>query len=317
LLFVITSVVYAKQGPGLFETPLYVGGGTEADGGTRVGTVSIWNTREKLLIHIYPINPSWKIYNTAIYVGTDPVPTTNAGVVNWPQFPYDENYQRNPAATHALVLDLEQDLGFSWGEPWEDQRVQKIAVHAMMLCIDDDTQPVNAWAKGPEEYDEIESCTFCWGWWFNYEMAHPKRGHFIDSPVLGLSFETPTHDGLTDESGGFDYFPGERVILSIDSVDLGTALADHKISPLDIFENADTDDPRVINMARLLQSLDADASPQDGISITPGVATCLEQVVETLGLTSLDFSDDAQIESVIQGTILCAPELEAVSAEQV
>lgn len=316
LLFVLTSVVYAKQGPGLFETPLYVGGGTEAEGGTRVGTVSIWNTREKLLIHIYPINSSWKIYNTAIYVGTDDVPETKAGVVNWPQFPYDETYQSKPAATHVLVLDLEEDLGFSWGEPWEDQRVQNIAIHAMMIDGDPKlTQPQNAWAKGPGEYNLIESCTFCWGWWFKYEMAHPKRGHFIDSPVLGLSFETPTHDGLTDESGGFDYFPGERVILSIDSVDLGTALADHKISPLDIFENADTDDPRVINMARLLQSLDSDASPQDGISITADVATCLEQAVETLGLTSLNFFDDAQIESVIQGTILCAPFLEAVSAE--
>jgi len=125
----------------------------------------------------------------------------------------------------------------------------------------------------------------------------------------------PIQNAPIFESGGFDYFPGERVILSIGSVDLGTALADHKISPLDIFENADTDDPRVINMARLLQSLDADVSPQDGISITADVVTCLEQAVETLGLTSLNFSDDAQIESVIQGTILCAPDLVAVSAE--
>jgi len=31
-----------------------------------------------------------------------------------------------------------------------------------------------------------------WGWWFRYEMAHPKTGHFVDSPVAGLSVETPT-----------------------------------------------------------------------------------------------------------------------------
>ncbi|MDL1975159.1 MAG: choice-of-anchor O protein [Deltaproteobacteria bacterium] len=227
------------------------------------------------------------------------------------KFPYKKEFS-SPVLKDTTVVHLSDDMGFNWGAPWEDKRIQNIAVHVDLVKLDETTGEVTdeegAWAFGPNEFEGSQ-----WGWWFNYEMAHPRRGHFIDSPVSGLSFQTGTFDGLTDESGGFDYFPGERVELAIGSVHLGTPPAGHKISPLDIFEAADTDDPRVINMARLLQSLDADASPKQGINITPEVAACL---VQTVGSTSLDFSDDAQIESVIQGTILCAPPgLVAVSAE--
>ncbi len=45
------------------------------------------------------------------------------------------------------------------------------------------------------------------------------------------------------------------------SLDLGDALADRRVSPVDLFEGADMDDDRVLNVARLLQSLDADGNP--------------------------------------------------------
>lgn len=111
-------------------------------------------------------------------------------------------------------------------------------------------------------------------------MAHPNRTHFIDSPVEGLIFQTLTHQGLTDESGGFDYFPGEQVTLSIGSVPLGTALADHKISPLDLFEGADMDDHRVINVARLLQSLDPDGDREKGITISDEVVAAFHGAMQ-------------------------------------
>jgi hypothetical protein len=68
-------------------------------------------------------------------------------------------------------------------------------------------------------------------------------------------------------------------------------------------------------MARLLQSLDADATPQDGINITEDVTVCLDLAMLDLVLTAVDFTDDAQTESVIQGTIGYCPELVSVSAE--
>lgn len=141
-----------------------------------------------------------------------------------------------------------------------------------------------------------------WGWWFRYEIAHPKTGHFIDSPVAGLSVQTPTYEGVTDINAAFDYFPSESVQISLGSIVLGSAIADHKISPLDIFPAADTEDPQVINMARLLQSLDIDGEAQGGIVIIEEVVAAFTQAMEYLGLTSINFSDDDQVENIIQST---------------
>lgn len=155
-----------------------------------------------------------------------------------------------------------------------------------------------------------------WGY-FTYEMAHPKRAHFIDSPVSGLHYQGPTQEGITDESGGFDYFPEERVELWLGSVFLGAPIADHKISPLDIFEVKDTDDPQVINMARFLQSLDADGEPQGGITISPEVITCLNTTMSNLVLTSLDWGNDDQIDMVIDETIAECAALENLALAEV
>lgn len=306
LLFLIvltTSLVlaqdnqeYAYGGPGLFNTPLYTEQGTEA------GVVAVWNTRAKLHIQIDMTDPEWTLSQVQIYVGDDPVPTRKEAPLYW-SFPYIELY--SPAVDkHTLTLDLVEDLGLYWGIPYEDLRIQNIAVHTVVFKAADGKQRFDqkeAWAFGSDSYDA--NCRTCWGWWFDYEMAHPQRGHFIDSPVAGLSFQSPTHAGVTDVDGAFDYFPGERVELSIGSVPLGAPLAGHKTSPLDVFENADIEDPQVINMARLLQSLDMDGEPQGGIIITDDVAACLDQTMLDLGLTEVDFADDLQTEAVIQGTI--------------
>jgi len=141
-----------------------------------------------------------------------------------------------------------------------------------------------------------------WGWWFRFTMGHPKTGHFVDSPVQGLYVETPTYEGMLLEDAKFDYFPGENADVYLGSVLLGSPLADHKVSPLDIFPSADTDDIRVANMARLLQSLDLDGEPKGGILITPEVVGAFDQAVEYFGLTDLDWADELHIENVILKT---------------
>ena len=123
--------------------------------------------------------------------------------------------------------------------------------------------------------------------------------------------------------GGFLFFPDETIEFSVGSVSLGSALADKKVSPLDLFHGADINDPRVVNVARLLQSLDDDHS--DGkINIRPIVIGCLDMAMENLGLleAGIDWTSDGQVEAVILETIAqCEgnPEdivLEAVSAEE-
>ncbi|BBO68303.1 hypothetical protein DSCA_22330 [Desulfosarcina alkanivorans] len=366
----------AFTGPGgLAELKLYRGEFVDIADQTELyvdyictGTVEVWNTRTKFQLRVVPNQgltdegemEQWKVKTVHAYVGADPVPMDAAGNPLVDQFPYGITYG-DPSNIYSLVLDLEADLGFRWGQPYEALRHQNVCVRAVLVKVDLETGKQLAikdvWTFDPDfevqmasdewEYDEItighgrlqkshkvkkgrnvknrvrvmrgvinQALMDHWGSDV-YAMAHPRRAHFIDSPVAGLGFETPTHQGRTDDAGAFDYFPGERVDLTIGDVYLGNALTDHKISPVDVFEGGDMDDNRVINMARLLQSLDADADPSKGIGITEPVEDAFESALDTLNLSDVDLSDDGQVTNVIDTVVANNPDLGlvAVSAE--
>jgi len=103
-----------------------------------------------------------------------------------------------------------------------------------------------------------------------------NRGVFIDSPVAGVGYRTfdstpaETSEGTTDLQGRFSYRDGETVQFFIGSIILSEALtpADDVVTVLDITGAADTSDQHALNVARLLQSLDEDGDPSNGISIS-------------------------------------------------
>lgn len=112
----------------------------------------------------------------------------------------------------------------------------------------------------------------------NYEM-----GSFVDSPVAGLAYKTKTVSGLTDEHGQFRYQKGELVEFSIGGIHLGTAEGQEIITPFNLLgaapltnelsitstlqSDAVTSFDRVINISTLLQSLDSDGNPENGIDL--------------------------------------------------
>lgn len=92
-------------------------------------------------------------------------------------------------------------------------------------------------------------------------------GQFIDSPVEGLRYRTDSQDGVTNEDGEFTYRRGETVHFYIGNYSIGSSHVHSKVTPLDL---ADTDlytNYRVINTARLLQTLDSN-SGKAGIQIS-------------------------------------------------
>ena len=94
-------------------------------------------------------------------------------------------------------------------------------------------------------------------------------GVFLDSPVEGLHYQTDTISGFTGENGTFMYHDGETVTFSIGTVMLGSAPANHIMTPIDLVPGAfDETHPTVTNMIRLLQSLDWDGDLTNGIMIT-------------------------------------------------
>ncbi len=100
------------------------------------------------------------------------------------------------------------------------------------------------------------------------------KGVFMDSPVGGLSYATPTQKGVTGADGVFKYQAGETVTFSVGAVKLGSAPGKPVVTPLDLFADAkDASDQRVTNVAVFLQTLDQDGNAQNGILIDEKTAS--------------------------------------------
>ena len=282
--------------PGFHQTPFL----TDEDVPLQVGVVSMWNTPQEFVLNVQTTD-GWLIekLNLFIHHDLDQLPMTKKGALEIKSLPNEQKFE-SPVDFWDFTFDLQDDLEFNWGKPWIVEHVKYVALYAEVIKVAEDGTLLmkDTWAYGQQALPGSNTAMAV-----PYPLYHPSKGHFIDSPVGGLGIISDTTNCKTDESGGFDYFPGERVELFLGHLPLGDALAAHKISPLDIFESADTSDPRVINMARLLQSLDADASPKEGIMITEAVEFCLFEATEALGLSTVDFSNADQIDDVIQGTI--------------
>ncbi len=161
-----------------------------------------------------------------------------------------------------------------------------------------------------------------WGWYVTYPLAKVDPGHFVDANVNGLTYETITQSGITGYEGQFWFLPEEWVDFYAGNLWLGDALAERRVTPMDLFDGADMDDDRVVNMARLLQSFDGDGNPAQGaINLTEPVIGCLNSVLpghETLP-PEVFFANDEAVGALIDDTIAaCAGEitLTAVSKEE-
>ena len=102
----------------------------------------------------------------------------------------------------------------------------------------------------------------------NTIIAVTNTGQFIDGPVEGLRYVSGNLSGTTGRQGDFNYEHDQPVRFYIGDMLLGEAPAGKPvITPLDLVENGTIDTPAVINIARLLQSLDA--IPGDGTITIP------------------------------------------------
>lgn len=112
------------------------------------------------------------------------------------------------------------------------------------------------------------------------------------TPVAGVAYETPTQQGVTGQDGSFQYEEGETIRFRIGDTLLGEVTGREKVTPFELAGSAvvtgldiypaleDEQDPfqTVINITVLLQSLDRDAEPDNGIQISQGVAALFQGV---------------------------------------
>jgi hypothetical protein len=102
-----------------------------------------------------------------------------------------------------------------------------------------------------------------------------ETGYFIDAPVEGLSYTTTSGEkGVTDQYGRFHYKHGDKVKFTIGKLDFGEATPDQEglVTPQTISQG---DDTLKLQILRVLQALDSDNDPSNGITIPEDVITAL------------------------------------------
>jgi len=137
-----------------------------------------------------------------------------------------------------------------------------------------------------------------------------QTGTFLDSAVGNIAFRTESQSGFTNADGEFTYQAGETVTFSIGGIDLPSVTAASVITPLTLVGTLDTSDTAVENISRLLQTLDSDDNPENGISID-GTAHDTAELITGIDFSGSDF--DTAVANLIANSGSSRTELVSVS----
>lgn len=125
------------------------------------------------------------------------------------------------------------------------------------------------------------------------------QGYFKDSAVAGLTYVTSSNvTGTTRPDGGFDYNPGDTIRFSFGAIEFPAVSATSLITPLNMADGV-VDSPVLNNIAYLLQALDSDDNPDNGITLSPDLISQANQKVD-FSLPTADFVNNAVVTSVIR-----------------
>ncbi len=118
-------------------------------------------------------------------------------------------------------------------------------------------------------------------------------GTLIDSAVEGISFATETQSGVTNSQGEFNYKTGETVIFSIGALLFPQISTAPIVTPADMSDTGEYDSDIVVNVAKLLQTLDVDGDLDNGIQISEQAAASATEIDFSVGQS--DFESDANV----------------------
>ena len=122
-------------------------------------------------------------------------------------------------------------------------------------------------------------------------------GVFLDSPVVNIDYRTESSEGVTNAQGLFEYLPGESVTFFIGDLVFPTVPAKATVTPLDLAGKTDIDDPIVVNMIRLLQTLDLYKDPLTDITIPEPIKAAATPV--DFNLSESDFENSAAVMALV------------------
>ncbi len=124
-----------------------------------------------------------------------------------------------------------------------------------------------------------------------------QTGLFLDSAVEGISYKTETLSGITNENGQFQFVDGENVTFKIGDLSFPVVSAVKTVTPLDMTESRSIYDNVVVNVTVLLQSLDVDADPSNGIEISDQAAANAAAI--DLNATPSEFAQNPDVLNLV------------------
>lgn len=141
--------------------------------------------------------------------------------------------------------------------------------------------------------------------------AGEQVGQLADLRVQGLTYATLSRTGETDEEGRYRYLPGEEVAFYLGSVRIGSAPGRPDLSLFDLtgapmptanhgIARALAHDPayrRLANSNQLLATFDLDGRPENGIELTPAIASLFHGAAIDLEQDVELFQHDAAVRS--------------------
>jgi hypothetical protein len=300
------------------------------------GDLAIWNTKSDLKIALRP-EEDLKIAEVAIHVVQDAeefdaILDKKTRKPKFSRLDYRTDYVGDygiRADDHLEVIPL-GDFEICWGMDPEKcppnlyiivgaelQRSELVEVDEGIYEEVWTSLPGTVYAEGDGTFDRLDHEDAVWAWYVVYPLAKVESGHFVDANVNGLYFETPTQTGITGDGGQFWFIPDERIDFYVGSLYLGDAEAKRAVGPDDLFDT-DMYDDRVINVARLLQSLDGDGNPAQGsINISPPIVACLNGVLgdfPEIPAPAEFFADDTAVGALIDATIVACDGVVALTA---
>ena len=138
-----------------------------------------------------------------------------------------------------------------------------------------------------------------------------NTGVFIDSAVEGVSYTTETRNGVTNIDGTFNYEAGENVTFSVGALNFPVVQAQEQVTPVTMSPTQSIDDNTTINIARLLQSLDEDNNPGNGIKILEVAASSATPI--DFSVSPDEFSNNTDVINLVANSGSVSPLL--ISAE--
>ncbi|HEY0686363.1 MAG TPA: hypothetical protein VGD45_28760 [Steroidobacter sp.] len=137
----------------------------------------------------------------------------------------------------------------------------------------------------------------------NNPPVEQTSGVFVDAPVAGLSYTTSSNlSGVTDVEGRYNYNVGDTVTFSIGNLVIGAVPGQGIVTPMTVASalvantsnNAET---VAENLLMLLQSLDSNGNPDDGITFTQAIRDAV--AANSIDLTAADTAFDSSLSTFV------------------